>query len=206
MARSETIVYKGIRFRRYPDSERRTDRVYFTPGTRHRQSGVKRLHEEIWQDTHGQPIPDGHHVHHADHDPLNNDPGNLVVLTESEHHKHHARDEDRQDREFPEAARLAAAEWHRTAPKAAALHLALGQKAWDLTPVRKTACENCGEQFEYRAFQKEVRYCTNRCKSAARRASGIDDVDRICERCGNPFRVNRYARTRYCSRSCAARR
>jgi hypothetical protein len=30
------------------------------------------------------------HVHHEDHDTLNNDPANLVVLEASEHHRHHA--------------------------------------------------------------------------------------------------------------------
>jgi len=55
------IVHNGTKFRRYPESKRRNDRVYFTPGIADRQRGVRRLHEELWIEHHG-PIPAGHIV------------------------------------------------------------------------------------------------------------------------------------------------
>lgn len=42
---------------------------------------------------------DGIHVHHIDHDPGNNDPSNLVILTKSEHARLHGRELQRFDRE-----------------------------------------------------------------------------------------------------------
>ena len=87
---AETIVFRGIKFRRYPDAPGRTERRYYTPGIADRQRGVKRLHEEIWLAANGGgPIPSGHHVHHRDHDTLNNHPSNLEVIPDDEHLAHH---------------------------------------------------------------------------------------------------------------------
>lgn len=36
-------------------------------------------------------MPKGYHLHHKDGNPLNNDPGNLELLTVSAHIKHHKR-------------------------------------------------------------------------------------------------------------------
>jgi hypothetical protein len=101
MPNVEVITYKGIRFRRYPDAANWPERSYYTPGIADRQKGAKRLHEEIWMDANG-PIPEGAHIHHADHDPLNNDPGNLLCLTEEEHAEEH-RESGRERSRTPEA-------------------------------------------------------------------------------------------------------
>lgn len=45
-------------------------------------------HRFVYETFNG-PIPKGHHVHHKDHDPSNNDPDNLVLMTAAEHIKHH---------------------------------------------------------------------------------------------------------------------
>jgi hypothetical protein len=60
---SEKIIYKGIVFRRYPNSKKRTERVYFVPSVEKRQAGIGRLHQEIYKDNFG-PIPEGFVVHH----------------------------------------------------------------------------------------------------------------------------------------------
>lgn len=49
---------------------------------------VDYLHRDVYRDHHG-PIPDGYHVHHVDHDPDNNDPSNLAVISPSDHARHH---------------------------------------------------------------------------------------------------------------------
>ncbi len=90
--RVESVVHKGIVFRRYPDSPRRTDRVYFTPSGTQRARGVKRLHQEIWEDNYG-PIPPGHHIHHRDNNPLNNDLANLECVPHSKHRSDHRKQE-----------------------------------------------------------------------------------------------------------------
>lgn len=204
MAKVEVIVFQGVKFRRYPDSKNRTERVYFTPGHADRAKGVGRLHEEIWKAAHG-PIPAGYHIHHADHDPLNNDLSNLVCIPAGDHHRHHAAESEwlGSDRCLEHLAEIRpkAAEWHRS-PEGRAWHSEHARRvAADWQPVEAT-CEHCGERFE---SVRPGRFCSNKCKSAWRRAAGVDDEDRTCEYCGGVFRVNRYARTRFCSRSCARR-
>src|SRR5678816_2057902 len=87
--RSESIRYLGETYRRYPDSEDRSLRVYFVS-----QRG-RRLHRAVWEH-HVGPIPDGHHIHHLDENPLNNDIGNLQCLPGTEHVRMHYDDERRE--------------------------------------------------------------------------------------------------------------
>lgn len=47
------------------------------------------LHRRVWADANG-PIPEGHDVHHIDHNKLNNDPTNLRLLTKADHAALHA--------------------------------------------------------------------------------------------------------------------
>ena len=43
----------------------------------------------------------------------------------------------------------------------------------DREPIQKV-CEHCGNTFQTKC-RKEVRFCSNRCKTTARRESGVDD-------------------------------
>ena len=45
-------------------------------------------HRWIWEQAHG-PIPAGYDVHHRDHNPLNNDLGNLELIERGRHKAHH---------------------------------------------------------------------------------------------------------------------
>src|SRR3990167_2946854 len=100
MSKSETIIFNGVKFRRYPDAERRTERVYYVPSGNLRKQGTGRLHEEIWKDAHGD-IPKGFVVHHIDHNPLNNELSNLKALPRSSHQSQHLK-EKWEDPEFRE--------------------------------------------------------------------------------------------------------
>lgn len=53
----------------------------------------KRLHVAVWEHSNG-PVPEGHVVHHIDHNPLNNDLSNLVVMSAAEHQRHHQQNPD----------------------------------------------------------------------------------------------------------------
>ena len=64
-------------------------------------------------------------------------------------------------------------------------------------------CRHCGGRFE--SLQPWAKFCSNNCRSAARRASRVDDETRVCVVCGKSFRTNRYLPTRTCSASCAYR-
>ena len=200
VASSEAVEFNGIEFRRYPDAVRRCDRAYFTPSASARDRGVESLHREIWKAAHG-PIPPGNHIHHVDGDPLNNDLSNLECLSAAAHHQHHATDPVWL---FDEGVRKLglerAAEWHRS-PEGRAWHREHGKQTWAERDPVGMVCEQCGSSYENVAHRGK--FCSNRCKSKARRASGVDDVGRTCEGCGKTFRVSRYGRTKCCSRRCA---
>ena len=51
-------------------------------------------------------------------------------------------------------------------------------------------CTNCGKEFVGQPGKD--RFCSNACKSAYRRKSGVDNVTRSCAFCGGPFIVNKY--------------
>jgi hypothetical protein len=59
-----------------------------------RLSDGRRLLEHHWivEQRDGRPVAPGEVVHHADHDPSNNDPGNLIRVTnQAAHMKHHGK-------------------------------------------------------------------------------------------------------------------
>lgn len=195
----ELVVQYGIKFRRYPG------RHYFSPHHADRARGVEDLHREVWKRERGD-IPPGWHVHHGDGDPSNNDIDNLECLPPHGHHDRHSADRAALGRtpEFLDRLaeiRVLAARWHGS-PEGLAWHAEHGRSTWiDRVPKRKP-CEQCGAEFE---FYTAARFCSNACKSAWRRTDGIDNEERSCEFCGAQFTINRYAKTRTCTRSCAAR-
>jgi predicted Zn-ribbon and HTH transcriptional regulator len=202
---SESVVFNGITYRRYPESKRRSDALYFTPNGTHRAKGVGRLHEEIWKAANG-PIPDGYHVHHVDHDALNNSLDNLACIPKREHIDHHAEERKTAGRyQTPEwlahldSARAKASEWHGS-PEGIEWHRENGRQAWVGREPVLAVCDQCGKTFD---SLMPGRFCSNKCKSAWRRDSGVDDVERQCVRCGQVFTVNKYSKKSHCSRSCA---
>jgi hypothetical protein len=202
----EIVEYKGIKFRRYSESENRSDRVYFTPGIADRQNGVKRLHEEIWMDEHGE-IPEGYHVHHKDDNPLNNAPDNLDCIPHSVHLSNHSKGAEHLTSE-KQLAHLAEVrpltkEWHRS-KEGKEWHVEHGKKTWRERAAELRTCDQCGEDFYTRDRKKSTRFCSNACKSAWRRDSGIDDEVRECAMCESVFEVNRYFKKKTRSPTCAA--
>ncbi|MFD6677507.1 HNH endonuclease signature motif containing protein [Rhodococcus zopfii] len=204
--RVETVVFKGIKFRRYSDSEHLANRRYFVPGIADKQRGIRALHQEVWMDANGvDDIPPGFHVHHRDHDTSNNSPGNLELVEQSAHFRHHGDQPRSEDQvEHWERVRAAAAAWHGS-EAGIAWHREHGKRTWEGREHRTEQCQQCGSDYDTRAAQRHDRFCSNACKSAWRRASGVDDVDRDCPQCGGSFRVNKYSKQRFCSRSCGSR-
>ena len=189
----ETVYWRGIPFHRDPESEKRSERVYFT-------ANRLRLHQALWADENG-PIPPGFHIHHVDGDATNNDPENLEALPAAEHMALHPRTD--YDLEHLERIRSQAAAWHST-PEGIAWHREHGRKTWESRePVERT-CDQCGGKYVTRKAAG-ARFCSNACKAAWRRATGIDDEDRECAICGSSFSVNKYSSARACSRKCAGR-
>lgn len=198
MSKVETVVYKGMIFRRYPESKRRSDRVYFK-----RTIGYKAvfLHRLVYEDNFG-PIPNGMHVHHKDGNTGNNSPDNLELLTPKQHAREHITEERIEfwRKNLDEKARHKAAEWHSD-PANREFHVKIGHLSWQSFEPTESKCMYCGSLF-LNNRRGETKFCSNKCKSAARRKSGIDDVERVCKWCHGKFVVNKYSKQIFCCRSC----
>lgn len=200
----ETVTFNGVKYRRY------ADRPYFTPGQADKRRGARYLHQDVWAAQHG-PVPEGHDVHHQDGNPLNNNLDNLVLMESGAHQALHAAERHASGwyvtpEKLAHMARIRplAAAWHST-EAGRELHSQNGRKVWEQVEIKPASCAHCKKDFEYRSIQAPI-YCSNNCKSADRRASGIDNEIRECPRCGKKFSINRYSTRLSCSRTCGQQR
>lgn len=166
------------------------------------------LHRVIWQDNNG-PIPEGFDVHHIDENPENNEPTNLEALSRQDHRMLHWESLNGAQKaairtNLVENARPAASAWHRS-DKGRDWH---SEKARKELPnrVHRLDCGFCGCPITRVGVVQKGRFCSNACRAADRRASGVDNEVRACAYCSAAFTVNRYAKTETCSRACANRR
>ena len=165
----------------------------------------KRLHVYVWEKEHGE-IRKGYQVHHIDHDKGNNEPDNLALLTVKEHRQIHAKEmseeaHSRMKRNLSENAITASKAWHGS-PEGLEWHRQNGIKAMRNRKPTSYKCTMCGGDFQTKHIygKDENRFCSNKCKSAYRRKSGVDNADKICEKCGEKFIANKYAKVKYCTR------
>lgn len=209
MSAVETVRFQGVTFRRYPQAREWSDRVYFTPGIADRRRGVNYLHIEVWKSAHG-PVPEGHEIHHVDFDPSNNDLENLVCLTVAEHDAVHsaarrARASTPERIQHLADVRPLASAWHRS-PEGIAWHVRHAARFnFGRGEPRTEVCDQCGTDYVTTSPSRHDRFCSNKCKSAWRRASGVDDEQRSCPQCDREYSINRYSKAKYCSRLCANR-
>lgn len=197
------IEYDGIRF--YEDKKGYwIGQVWDEAGKPHRV----RLHVYVWEKFNG-PVPEGYDIHHIDHDPSNNEIENLIALPESEHHRLHMAKRN--------TAELTKILETYAVPKAVEWHKSDEGKAWHREQYQKSlaphlderitlACQWCGKEYQVSPLMRShSRFCSNKCKTAFRYHSGVDNVERICPVCGEAFVVNKYSRTKTCSKECANR-
>lgn len=166
----------------------------------------QRMHRYVWEFYNGK-ITDGYCVHHIDHDKSNNDITNLALMEIGEHTKMHGVERDALSHEemcmnLSKNARPKASEWHRSEE---------GRK-WHSEHIngqirrgeeKEIVCQKCGIKFQ-RALLSHSKFCSNACRAAWRRNSGVDNEKRVCAVCGKLFTVNKYAKTVTCSRSCGS--
>lgn len=208
----EAIEVDGIRFRRYPDSPHRQHRVYFQA---HRSNDAPPvyLHRYLWERAHGA-IPEGHHVHHIDGDPLNNDLGNLACIPHAHHVAEHHDERVKRGSTPGQLVHL-----NRIRPLAAAWHASLegrqwhvehGKQSWLKREPRSYTCECCGKAFESLRYG-DVKYCSPRCGSRAwqranKRPSRYKPLGapekRQCECCGAEYQPARRTKRALCSKQC----
>ena len=169
----------------------------------------RRLHVAVWEYFNG-PVPKGMHVHHVDKNKGNNEIDNLALLDGREHVTYHSRSQtdeqlERKRKNIIEKAVPAAKGWHKSEEGRKWHSEHAKREAEALVPVEYT-CTQCGKKFftKNRYAEDANRFCSNNCRAAFRRKSGVDNETRICECCNKPFTINKYTRTRTCSRSCAS--
>ncbi len=199
---AETIEWGGYTWRRWPNARQRSDRVYFQRGIK---GGCIYLHRAVWESVNGE-IPKGYHIHHIDEDPGNNSIENLECLPVKEHAAMHPFSDERYSDQIEHLARInhLAKAWHST-PEGREVHSRIGAMAYENFVPQEKPCDNCGKIFMPNALGNRDRFCSNSCKSAHRRKSGIDDEVRVCVYCAGYFTINKYSKARTCSRACTNR-
>ncbi len=192
-----TAYYRGISFRK----DAKTG--YYLAAKPTRGKIRERLHVFLWRMEKGD-IPEGHHIHHIDGDKENNAIENLTCILQRDHLSHHMKEQIEKDpqkyRDRMEVIRPLASAWHRS-EEGRAWHSkhAKEQKHEE----KEFVCQSCGKTFKALPYGT-VKYCSNACKSNARRYSGVDNEERRCTICGKTFEINKYSKQQCCSRGCAS--
>jgi hypothetical protein len=160
----------------------------------------KLLHRQVWAfNNDWTGVPAGFDVHHKDHDPANNSSANLEIVPKSIHVSGHQKGHKRG---VPAEARAAAAKWHGS-PDGKEWHIQHYDAVKDKMHVHRSfECEQCRRVFVAQDNGTN-RFCSNKCKTKSRYASGVDNEERHCVVCGMVFVANRYFKTRTCSRACS---
>ena len=159
-----------------------------------------RLHRYIWEQYNGE-IPNNYEIHHIDHNKDNNNISNLEMLTKEEHKKRHIEEINDYVKEkyrinLEKNARPKAIEWHKS-NEGKEWHKEQYKNSLGKLIPKEMICEYCGKHYLSMDNGKN-RFCSNNCKSAYRRKTGIDNINRICIICGNEFIVNKYSKKVKC--------
>src|SRR5690606_24291069 len=101
---------------------------------------------------------------------------------------------------FHAAGIAKAPEWHRSKEGIEWHKQHAKNNNWGVFDLPEKECEKCNK--EYKPKTSHSKFCSNKCKSAWRRESGVDDVKKKCPVCGIEFTRNKYRRSEACSISC----
>lgn len=166
-----------------------------------------RAHRWVWINKHGK-IPNGYHIHHKDNDKSNNSIDNLELIEGSIHLSLHGKEDKNRKR---------AAAWCEVIrPLTKAWHASEIGHNWHSKHAKETftrknptfnSCEVCKKEFTIDSIDfHRSKFCSNACKSKYRRDNGLDDIQKECLKCKNFFKSNKYAKRKFCSKSCGSGR
>lgn len=193
LEKGDLAIFEGCKYRR----DKKTG--YYLNSAMH-----KRLHRAVWESYHGD-IPKGWHVHHKDENKSNNEIENLEILSGSSHMSLHGYERaascyDEMRRNLRENAIPKAIEWHKT-PEGRKWHSDHAKAACENMRQQTYSCLFCGSAFQKKPLG-QIKFCSNKCKSAYRRKEGMDNVEQTCVICGERFTTNRYSGAETCSPRC----
>ncbi len=196
----ETVEFQGRLYTRYPESKWKNNRTYYRgrgPGGK-----ISSLHQDVWSWHNHQPVPPGYHVHHRDRNPCNNSPGNLELLSYNDHMRLHHSGwcSEAKAKHLSEVRHLGWSSHSTEEGKASDREGA--RKRVDATESKTFTCVVCGSSRTVKVMGKAG---SDYCSTGCRKASGVDDVERTCAYCGDPFKVHKYKTTTHCSRACVNR-
>lgn len=171
--------------------------VYYLCGKYFQKGGI-RLHRVVWEYYNG-PVPIGYCVHHKK-GPYFNNPEDLELMVLQEHSRMHSVGHGRG---IPKEAITSAAEWHKS-EEGSEWHKKHYEENKELLHCKITRkCSNCGT--ECTTVRKNTNaFCSNKCKSAFRRKSGVDTISKTCAICGSIFTTDKNSGkyTKTCSKQC----
>lgn len=179
---------------------------YYLCSTKSADGQRKRMHVYVWEYYNGK-TPEGYHVHHIDGDKSNNTIENLKLISRHKHLSFHGKKQAVEKHDFfarnlIENAQPKAIKWHKS-QEGREWHKNHYEKMKNKFHEKKDyICQNCGKEFI--STNVGSKFCSNKCKSAFRRKSGVDDENRRCSYCGKVFVCNKYSEKHFCSNTCAA--
>ena len=148
---------------------------------------------------------EGLDVHHIDGNKDNNNIENLRLLTKKEHMSiHHPRKSSSHRHVCKKCGRTYWSTVSRSKDLCDRCDSSLAIGGSSMITIKKI-CEYCGAEYETKGVNRNrSKFCSNKCKSAYRRASKVDDIERVCERCGSIYLINKYSSGKIC-RKCSGK-
>lgn len=164
------------------------------------------LHRYIWEKHNQATIPEKHHIHHIDGDPLNNDPTNLACVLGSKHNSDHVKEYVEENHELVMhrlgLAQEKAKEWHAS-EEGKIWHSKNAKQLWKNKKASTHKCKNCHNEFQ--STGTRAKFCSNSCVQKFYYRTKKYHEDRTCTICGQTFSVRSNESTECCSYSCAAK-
>jgi hypothetical protein len=161
------------------------------------------MHIVVYESYNGK-IPKNHHIHHMDGNRSNNSIENLKLMSTREHLSLHSSKPENVERarKHAEKIRPLTKAWHAS-KEGLEWHRNHGIQGWENRDTFEMVCHHCGIRYITKVYHQI--FCSNKCKSSARRACGIDNIEVDCEYCGKKFIKSKYSKSFACSIKCGAK-